>query len=78
VVFHQASGAAVRTHKQPQVQLDIIDNSCAVVAGRAMSAAQEATVVRDTWYFIEPLVLPFAHTNNPKYNWTSLTIPALL
>lgn len=44
----------------------------------AMSVAQEATVVRDTWYLIEPPVLPFAHTNNPKYNWTSLTTPALL
>ena len=37
-----------------------------------MSVAQEATVVRDTWYLIEPPVLPFAHTNNPKYNWTLL------
>ena len=44
----------------------------------AMSVAQEATVVRDTWYLIEPPVLPFAHTNNPKYNWTLLTTPGLV
>jgi len=44
----------------------------------AMSVVQEATVVRDTWYLIEPPVLPFAHTNNPKYNWTSLTTPGLV
>ena len=44
----------------------------------AMSVVQEATVVRDTWYLIEPPVLPFAHTNTPKYNWTSLTTPGLV
>ena len=44
----------------------------------AMSVAQEACLVRDTWYLIEPPVLPFAHTNNPKYNWTCLTTPNVL
>ncbi|ELU07750.1 hypothetical protein CAPTEDRAFT_193119 [Capitella teleta] len=44
----------------------------------AMSVAQEACLVRDTWYLIEPPILPFAHTNNPKYNWTCLTTPSLV
>ncbi|ESO12152.1 hypothetical protein HELRODRAFT_62030 [Helobdella robusta] len=44
----------------------------------AVCVVQEATVVLDTWYLIEPPVLPFAHSNNPKYNWTSLTIPSLI
>jgi ubiquitin-associated SH3 domain-containing protein len=39
----------------------------------ALSVAQEACHVRDTWYLIEPPVLPFSHTNNAKYNWTVLT-----
>lgn len=43
----------------------------------AVCVAQEATVVLDTWYLIEPPVLPFAHSNNPKYNWTALTTPGL-
>ncbi|ESO06362.1 hypothetical protein HELRODRAFT_186383 [Helobdella robusta] len=44
----------------------------------AVAAAQEATVVRDTWYLIEPPVLPFAHTSNHRYNWTLLTQPTIL
>jgi len=42
-----------------------------------MSVVQEATVVRDTWYLVEPPVLPYAHTKNAKYNWTILSTPAL-
>ena len=41
----------------------------------SLAVAQEACLVRDTWYLIEPPVLPFAHSNNPKYNWTTLTSP---
>ena len=41
----------------------------------SMAVAQEGVLVRDTWYLIEPPILPFAHTNNSKYNWTCLTTP---
>lgn len=39
----------------------------------SVAVAQEGIHVREAWYLIEPPILPFAHTNNPKYNWTILT-----
>ena len=41
----------------------------------SVAVAQEGVHVREAWYIIEPPVLPFAHTDNPKYNWTILTTP---
>ncbi len=29
--------------------------------------------LQDKWAIVEPPVLAFAHTNNPKYNWDVLT-----
>ena len=43
----------------------------------AVCVVNEALIVPDAWYLVESPLLPFAHSNNPKYNWTALTISNL-
>lgn len=66
VCTRQLVGQPLRTHAEFYHILHRIPY-CAV------AVAQEGVHVREAWYVIEPPVLPFAHTQNSKYNWTVLT-----
>ena len=38
----------------------------------SVGVCQEDCIVKNKWRLIEPPILGFAHTNNPKYNWSVL------
>ena len=44
----------------------------------AMAVVQEDVDIANKWSIIEPPVLGFAHSNNPKYNWSVLMTPSIM
>ena len=41
----------------------------------AMAVCQEDCRDQTKWGLVEPPILSFAHTNNPKYNWLTMSAP---